>query len=107
MRYVCVCNRMGQDELMRISRALAMFRPSFISTMVSLTEEDLIYMEKCVQRTLMVRSHSRSCTCISHLTMKTGIREAYQLFRYTHSGLAEDRRDCTRGQGVFIAHPME
>ncbi|CDS04159.1 hypothetical protein LRAMOSA07114 [Lichtheimia ramosa] len=44
---------MGQDELMRISRALAMFRPSFISTMVSLTEEDLIYMEKCVQRTLM------------------------------------------------------
>lgn len=47
--------RMGQDELMRISRALAMFRPSFISTMVSLTEEDLIYMEKCVQRTLMVR----------------------------------------------------
>ena len=50
-----MCIRMGQDELMRISRALAMFRPSFISTMVSLTEEDLIYMEKCVQRTLMVR----------------------------------------------------
>ncbi|CDH49816.1 hypothetical pas domain protein [Lichtheimia corymbifera JMRC:FSU:9682] len=48
-----VRRRMGQDELMRISRALAMFRPSFISTMVSLTEEDLIYMEKCVQRTLM------------------------------------------------------
>ncbi|KAG2217604.1 hypothetical protein INT45_001766 [Circinella minor] len=48
-----VRQRMGRDDLMRISRALAVFRPSFISAMIHLTEEDLIYMEKCVQRTLL------------------------------------------------------
>lgn len=51
-----VRQRMGPQELMRISRALALFRPSFISTMMRLTEEDLIYMEKCVQRSVLVRS---------------------------------------------------
>ncbi|KAI9490257.1 hypothetical protein BDB00DRAFT_838972 [Zychaea mexicana] len=48
-----VRQRMGREDLMRISRALAIFRPSFISAMIHLTEEDLIYMEKCVQRTLL------------------------------------------------------
>ncbi|ORZ02141.1 hypothetical protein BCR43DRAFT_448835 [Syncephalastrum racemosum] len=45
--------RMSREDLMRITRALALFRPSFISAMIHLTEEDLIYMEKCVQRTLL------------------------------------------------------
>lgn len=44
---------MGRDELVRISRALVLFRPSYMSVVASLTEEDLIYMEKCVQRTLL------------------------------------------------------
>lgn len=44
---------MSREDLMRICRALALFRPSFISAMIHLTEEDLIYMEKCVQRTLL------------------------------------------------------
>lgn len=44
---------MGRDELVRISRALVLFRPSYMSVVAGLTEEDLIYMEKCVQRTLL------------------------------------------------------
>lgn len=44
---------MGRDELIRISRALVLFRPSYMSIVAGLTEEDLIYMEKCVQRTLL------------------------------------------------------
>lgn len=48
-----VKRRMGRDELVRISRALVLFRPSYMSLMATLTEEDLIYMEKCVQRTLL------------------------------------------------------
>ncbi|KAI8889270.1 hypothetical protein K501DRAFT_320472 [Backusella circina FSU 941] len=45
--------RMGRDDLMRISRALALFRPSFLALIMNLTEEDLIFMEKCIQRTLL------------------------------------------------------
>lgn len=48
-----VKHRMGREELVRISRALVLFRPSYMSVVASLTEEDLIYMEKCVQRTLL------------------------------------------------------
>ncbi|KAI8641865.1 hypothetical protein BD408DRAFT_417531 [Parasitella parasitica] len=48
-----VKNRMGKDQLIRISRALVLFRPSYMSLIAALTEEDLIYMEKCVQRTLL------------------------------------------------------
>jgi hypothetical protein len=48
-----VKHRMGRNELIRISRALVLFRPSYMSCVASLTEEDLIYMEKCVQRTLL------------------------------------------------------
>jgi hypothetical protein len=46
--------RMGREDLMRISRALALFRPSFIALIMNLTEEDLVFMEKCLQRTLLV-----------------------------------------------------
>jgi hypothetical protein len=48
-----VKQRMGREELIRISRALVMFRPSYMSLVAALTVEDLIYMEKCVQRTLL------------------------------------------------------
>lgn len=44
---------MGRDDLMRISRALALFRPSFLALIMNLTEEDLVFMEKCIQRTLL------------------------------------------------------
>lgn len=46
--------RMGRDELMRISKALALFRPSVLASMMNLTEDDLIFTEKCLQRTLLV-----------------------------------------------------
>lgn len=39
---------------MRISRALALFRPSVLASMMNLTEDDLIFTEKCLQRTLLV-----------------------------------------------------
>ncbi|CEJ02700.1 hypothetical protein RMCBS344292_16697 [Rhizopus microsporus] len=46
-------NRMGKQELMRISKALALFRPSMIASMMNLTEADLIFTERCLQRTMM------------------------------------------------------
>ncbi|KAI9312362.1 hypothetical protein BX666DRAFT_1986752 [Dichotomocladium elegans] len=51
IRYVR--ERMGREDLMRISRALALFRPSFLALIMNLTEEDLVFMEKCLQRTLL------------------------------------------------------
>ncbi|CAG8508187.1 3637_t:CDS:10 [Diversispora eburnea] len=44
---------MEKDHIERIVRALATFRPSFIALIMNLTEEDLIFMEKCFQRTIL------------------------------------------------------
>ncbi|KAI8387970.1 uncharacterized protein BYT42DRAFT_642263 [Radiomyces spectabilis] len=48
-----VREKMSQEDLMRISRALALFRPSVLASMMNLTEDDLIFTEKCLQRTLL------------------------------------------------------
>ncbi|SAM01961.1 hypothetical protein [Absidia glauca] len=48
-----VRQKMNRDDLMRISRALALIRPSFLALIMNLTEEDLVFMEKCFQRTLL------------------------------------------------------
>ncbi|KAI7882997.1 hypothetical protein K492DRAFT_144405 [Lichtheimia hyalospora FSU 10163] len=48
-----VRQKMTREDLMRISRALALFRPSVFSSMMNLTESDLIFTEKCLQRTLL------------------------------------------------------
>ncbi|KAL0082153.1 Zn(2)-C6 fungal-specific transcription factor [Phycomyces blakesleeanus] len=48
-----VRQRMSREDLMRISRALALFRPSVLASMMNLTEHDLIFTERCLQRTLL------------------------------------------------------
>ncbi|KAI8983047.1 hypothetical protein BDB01DRAFT_792195 [Pilobolus umbonatus] len=48
-----VTDKMGKEDLMRISKALSLFRPSFLSLIMNLTEEDLVFMERCIQRTLL------------------------------------------------------
>ena len=48
-----VKTRMSREDLMRISRALALFRPSVLASMMNLTEDDLVFTEKCLQRTLL------------------------------------------------------
>ncbi|ORZ13431.1 hypothetical protein BCR41DRAFT_355750 [Lobosporangium transversale] len=48
-----VRERMDKEEMMRVCRAMAMFRPSFIALIMNLTPEDLIFMETCFQRTIL------------------------------------------------------
>ncbi|KAJ2887744.1 Transcriptional regulator of nonfermentable carbon utilization [Coemansia asiatica] len=48
-----ICGRMGKRDIMRISRAIAHFRPSLVAQLRNLTYEDLIFMEKSFQRALM------------------------------------------------------
>ncbi|KAF7185205.1 Transcription activator of gluconeogenesis [Pseudocercospora fuligena] len=44
--------RFPQKKVLRIAKALGMIRPSFISCNQHLNHDDLIFMEKCFQRTL-------------------------------------------------------
>ncbi|EMC99667.1 hypothetical protein BAUCODRAFT_345130 [Baudoinia panamericana UAMH 10762] len=44
--------RFPQKKVLRIAKALAAIRPSFISCNQNLNHDDLIFMEKCFQRTL-------------------------------------------------------
>ncbi|BFZ61297.1 Transcriptional regulator of nonfermentable carbon utilization [Saitoella coloradoensis] len=46
-------SRFPQPLLIRIARAITHYRPSFIALTKTLTEQDLIFMEKCFQRTLL------------------------------------------------------
>lgn len=88
---------MGREDLMRISRALALFRPSFLALIMNLTEEDLVFMEKCFQRTLLVRQSTLNkvwgadvdIACISIV----GVREADQFLRDPDCGVASYRRN--------------
>ncbi len=52
-----------KNDILRIVRALAIFRPSLIALQMPLTEEDEVFVEKCFQRSIIVRvllhSHAR------------------------------------------------
>lgn len=47
-----VQKRFSPQRTLRIAQALARIRPSFISSTRNLSQEDLVFMEKCFQRTL-------------------------------------------------------
>jgi len=42
-----------KNDILRVVRALAIFRPSLIALQMPLTEEDEIFVEKCFQRSLI------------------------------------------------------
>jgi hypothetical protein len=50
-----LCVRFEKNDILRIVRALAIVRPSLIALQMPLTEEDEVFVEKCFQRSLLVR----------------------------------------------------
>ena len=50
--FALLSRRYAPANVLRIAKALASIRPSFISCTKTLNREDLIFMEKCFQRTL-------------------------------------------------------
>ena len=48
----CIQRRFSPNKTLRIAKSLASIRPSFISCTKTLNRQDLIFMEKCFQRTL-------------------------------------------------------
>lgn len=45
--------RFNQKDLVSMCQSMAYFRPIFIACSIALTEEDMIFMEQCYQRTLL------------------------------------------------------
>lgn len=57
-------DRFEKNDILRIVRALAIFRPSLIALQMPMTDEDEVFVERCFQRSLLVRlfyflSHGR------------------------------------------------
>lgn len=54
--------RFSQKRTAHIARALASIRPSFISSLTKLDDDDRVFMEKCLQRTLLEYEDNLSLT---------------------------------------------
>lgn len=54
-QYSHILYRFEKNDILRIVRALAIFRPSLIAMQMPLTEEDEVFVEKCFQRSIIVR----------------------------------------------------
>jgi len=97
--------RFQRQELLRISVAMAKYRPSFIALTKTLKEEDLVFMEKCFQRTLMEYekfiSYSGTPTVVWRRTGQIALvgKEFCLLTKWTRDQLLERR--------TFIAELMD
>jgi hypothetical protein len=67
-------NSFEKNDILRIVRALAIFRPSLIALQMPLSLDDEIFVEKCFQRTLLVRHISISffSPIFSRITLGVG-----------------------------------
>ena len=57
-------DRFDKNDILRIIRAIAIFRPSIIALSMPLSEEDEVFVEKCFQRSVIVSPHCRLCVCM-------------------------------------------
>ncbi|KAJ2581282.1 Transcriptional regulator of nonfermentable carbon utilization, partial [Coemansia sp. RSA 1797] len=48
-----ISTRLGKRDVLRVSRAIAHFRPSLVALLRNLTREDLVFMEKSLRRALL------------------------------------------------------
>ncbi|KAM0331605.1 hypothetical protein ACHAQA_003284 [Verticillium albo-atrum] len=65
--------RFSANKTLRIAKALASIRPSFISCTRNLNQQDLIFMEKCFQRTLFeYEDYMHQCSAPTIVCRRTG-----------------------------------
>lgn len=55
--------RFPSEKVNRVAKAISAFRPSFIGATKSLNKDDLIFMEKCFQRTLCIYEDFLAINC--------------------------------------------
>lgn len=58
-----VTDKFEKAEVLRIVRALGLFRPSLIALQMPLTEEDEVFVERSIQRTILEFEKLVSCAC--------------------------------------------
>ena len=51
--------RFQKNDILRVMRALAIYRPSMIALQTPMSDEDFVFMEKCLRRSLIVSLPSR------------------------------------------------
>lgn len=69
----CIQKRFSASATLKIAKSLASIRPSFISCTKTLNREDLIFMEKCFQRTLFeYEEFMRDCSTPTLVCRRTG-----------------------------------
>ena len=100
--------RFEKNDLLRIVRALAIFRPSLIALQMPLSVEDEVFVEKCFQRSLVVSPSL--CPLYSSFSCETlwlaGTRQADLIQRDTHSCVEADGRNMSRRSRVLHSDRM-
>lgn len=94
-----------KNDILRVVRALAIFRPSLIALQMPLTEEDETFVERCVQRSLIVRLTLSSYRTSIHPYV--GARKTNIIQWNSDGGMETNRRNMSGGHGVLHAHRME
>jgi len=95
-----------KNDILRVVRALAIFRPSLIALQMPLTEEDEIFVEKCFQRSLIVSLHL-VVKGYDLIQFDVGAGKAY-LLQWNPNGCLETHwGDMSCRDGVQHAHGME
>ena len=98
--------RFEKNDILRIVRALAIFRPSLIALQMPLSVEDEVFVEKCFQRSLLVRCLSFylrfpfRCLTSGRFELISGIGEAHLLQRNPNCCLETHRRNLPRSAGI-------
>lgn len=85
--------------MLRVIRALAIYRPSIIALQTPMTDEDFVFMEKCLQRSVVVSM--RNPFLIIALTTNTGAGQADSLQWDSDGRVATYWRDSALRRGVL------
>lgn len=89
-----------KNDILRVVRALAIFRPSLIALQMPLTEEDEIFVEKCFQRSLIVSGATRGkFSAVTHCS-HAGTRKTHLVQWYSDGCLEAYGRDMSRRHGI-------
>lgn len=86
--------RFEKNDILRIVRALAIFRPSLIALQMPLSLDDEVFVEKCFQRSLLV-SIAQLFLGFDVYIISLGTRQTDFLQWNTNCRLASDRRNLS------------
>jgi len=94
-----------KNDILRIVRALAIFRPSLIALQMPLSLDDEIFVEKCFQRSLLVRCFC-DCWCDLKLTLRwlQGNGKVNVLQWHPHGDMAENWGNLSCCAGILYAY---